>query len=62
MAPRKMLFPSKRILHNKDQNPEKLSWIRVLVKMLVVGIILLHDIQRHGSNYGAHGKVSGNKD
>jgi hypothetical protein len=47
---------------NKGHNPEKLSWVRVPVKMLGLGIIhFSYFIQRYVSNDQTHDKLSGNK-
>jgi hypothetical protein len=49
---------------NKDHNAKKLSWVRVPMKMLGLGVILfcLYDIQPYVSNDQAYGKFSINKD
>jgi hypothetical protein len=67
MTQRTKLFVSTRRLQELRSQTRKLSWIRVSVNMLDLGIIIMiisffYDIQRYASNDQACGKLSGNKD
>jgi hypothetical protein len=62
-AQRTKLFVSARRLQELRSQTRKLSWVRVSVKILGLGIIIIFcDIQRYVSNDQAYDKLSGNKD
>jgi hypothetical protein len=62
MAPRQKLFVLARRLEKRRSQTRNLSWFRVPVKMLGLGIIFSYDIQRYVSSDQACEKLSGNKD
>jgi hypothetical protein len=57
---RPKLFVSARRLQELRPQSRKLSWIRVRVKILGLGILSSYDFQRYVSNDQAYGKLSGN--